>query len=169
MNESIIFIPRNDMQKGWITFWPTTSSIQFDWMLHEYCTCIWMYACICVYICIPLFFSSFFEHTYPLSLQQSCCRPSTRSTSADSETKEKMLNSQTDDCSTNWDSDRSLSQTKESSTSSTRCVSYIIKLPFQNCGRCPGISSHTSPWEQTAEHPKCVLRRDGENHSLRSF
>lgn len=65
---------------------------QFDKLLKKCINCM----CMCVFC-----FFFLFAPTYQLSLQQSCCHPSTRSTSADSGTQEQVLNSQKDSCSTN--------------------------------------------------------------------
>lgn len=37
--------------------------------------------------------------------------------------------------------------------------SELLMLPSQSCERCPGKSSHISPWVQMVEHPKYALHR----------
>ena len=41
----------------------------------------------------------------------------------------------------------------------TKRARELFLLPFQSCERCPGKSSHISPWVQMVARPKYALQR----------
>lgn len=41
----------------------------------------------------------------------------------------------------------------------TKRAGELFLLPFQSCERCPGKSSHISPWAQMVARPKYALQR----------
>lgn len=44
----------------------------------------------------------------------------------------------------------------------------VINLLFQSCERCPGKSSHISPWVRMVEHPRYALNRE-KSEEIQSY